>query len=127
MRVVSFLHFKVIAKVLSGTAAPPCCHVDEKAQKHVLWVLRAHVILLGFFWAVSLLLPGFNLQRWIEHKRERDGIVAMLGNLLVHKSESFWKYFGGQAWDCQKELCITVLLTQKLYQCFFLHCLPAEH
>lgn len=88
MRVVSFLHFKVITKVPWGTAAE---------MMYALWVLRAHVILLGFFCAVSLLLPGFNLQRRTEHKRERDGIVATLGNLVVHKSESFWKYFGGQA------------------------------
>lgn len=94
----------MITKVPSDTAVPPCCRVDEMV--HVLWVLRAHVILLGFFCAVSLLLPGFNLHWWIEHKRERDGIVAMLRNLLVHKSESFWKYFGGQACDCHKEsLC----------------------
>lgn len=123
MRVVSSLHFKMITKVPSGTAAPPCCRVDE--MMHVLWVLRAHVILLGFLCAVSLLLPGFNLQRWIEHEGERRD--------YGHARE----FAGTQKWNLLEVFCWTGLrlsqriihycvVTQKLQQCFFLHCLPAE-
>lgn len=122
MRVVSFLHFKVITKVPSGRAAPPCCRVDE--MMHVLWVLRAHVILLGFLCAVSLLLPGFNLQRWIEHKGERQDY----GHAREFAGKQKWILLEVFWWTglSHKELCITVLLTQKLHQCLFLHCLPAE-